>query len=122
MRLRYQRNRDLRSWSLRSKTEDKKSDDDIVSTHSKQVLFGLFLLIGFAIATYAFTVWFTFNLDEPVKEKKSTDEVKRQLNATEKFELLQQLEQVNGVYVAAISGAIALGGTLIAQVWGRRVP
>lgn len=108
-------------WFSRSESGNKKADDDIVSTHSKQVLFGLFFLIGFAILSYAFTVWFTFDMEKPVVEKNSTGEVKRQLNATERFELLEQLEQVNGVYVAAISGAIALGGTLIAQVWGRRV-
>ncbi len=106
-------------WFSRSDSGNK-VEDDVVSTHSKQVLYGLFFLIGFAITTYAFTVWFSFNLDEPVTEKKTNGETQRQLNATEKFELLQQLEQVNGVYVAAISGAIALGGTLIAQVWGRR--
>jgi hypothetical protein len=111
----------LVSWFSRSKSGDKKADDDIVSTHSKQVLFGLFFLIGFAISAYAFTVSFSFNLDEPIKEKNTNGEIKRQLNATEKFEVLEALEQVNGVYVAAISGAVALGGTLIAQVWGRRV-
>ncbi len=35
-------------------------------------------------------------------------------------ERFQQMEQLDAVYIAAISGAIALGGTLISQVWGRR--
>jgi hypothetical protein len=31
----------------------------------------------------------------------------------------QQLEQINSVFIAAIAGALALGGTLITQLWGR---
>jgi hypothetical protein len=41
------------------------------------------------------------------------------LNATEKLEKFEQLDQINAVYIAAISGSLALGGTLIAQLWGR---
>jgi hypothetical protein len=29
------------------------------------------------------------------------------------------MDQLNAVYIAAISGSLALGGTLIAQLWGR---
>jgi hypothetical protein len=32
----------------------------------------------------------------------------------------QQLEQINSVFIAAIAGALALGGTLITQLWGRK--
>jgi hypothetical protein len=42
-----------------------------------------------------------------------------QLNTGLREQRMQQLEQLNTVYVAAISGSLALGGTLIAQLWGR---
>jgi len=32
----------------------------------------------------------------------------------------QQIEQINSVFIAAIAGALALGGTLITQLWGRK--
>jgi septal ring factor EnvC (AmiA/AmiB activator) len=32
----------------------------------------------------------------------------------------QQLEVINSVFIAAIAGALALGGTLITQLWGRK--
>jgi hypothetical protein len=32
---------------------------------------------------------------------------------------LELLDQINSVYLAAISGSIALGGTLILQLWRR---
>lgn len=32
----------------------------------------------------------------------------------------QQLEQINSVFIAAIAGGLALGGTLITQLWGRK--
>ena len=35
-------------------------------------------------------------------------------------EEIQQLEQINSVFIAAIAGALALGGTLITQLWGRK--
>lgn len=41
------------------------------------------------------------------------------LNDSQKVEQLKQLEQVNAVYIAAIAGSLALGGTLIAQLWGK---
>lgn len=68
-------------------------EDDIVSENSKIVLYGLFALIGFAILMYAITVT-------------------QQPNGTD-------TEKLNTVYIAVISGALALGGTLIAQVWGK---
>lgn len=88
-----------------------RTSHDIVSSNSKVVLYGLFALIGFAVFAYAITVaGSNFNVsDEP------------SLTDAQKLERLQQLEQVNGVYVAAISGSLALGGTLIAQLWGRGV-
>jgi hypothetical protein len=87
-----------------------RTSHDIVSSNSKVVLYGLFALIGFAVFAYSITVTGSnFNVSDT------------SLNDAQKLERLQQLEQVNGVYVAAISGSLALGGTLIAQLWGRGV-
>ena len=88
---------------------------DIVSSNAKVVLYGLFALVGFAILTYAITV---------TGEKFSsnylvTENNKVPLNDTQKVERFEQLEQINAVYIAAISGSLALGGTLIARLWGR---
>ena len=88
---------------------------DIVSSNAKVVLYGLFALVGFAILTYAITV---------TGEKFSsnylvTENNKVPLNDTQKVERFEQLEQINAVYIAAISGSLALGGTLMARLWGR---
>jgi hypothetical protein len=83
---------------------------DIVSSNAKVVLYGLFALIGFAILTYALTV---------TGDKFVTDSNEVALNDTQKVDRFQQLEQINAVYIAAISGSLALGGTLIARLWGR---
>ena len=98
-----------------------KTSNDVVSTNSKVVLFGLFALLGFAILTYSITVLNvgTHNTTETIKTGNTTKTVQVQANDTIQLERLQQLEQVNGVYIAAISGSLALGGTLIAQLWGR---
>jgi hypothetical protein len=102
-----------------------RTSHDIVSSNSKVVLYGLFFLIGFAVLTYAITV--TGNnfkvIDEPSTTNKTTPSGNNttSLSDTQKLQRLQQLEQVNGVYVAAISGSLALGGTLIAQLWGKGV-
>lgn len=83
---------------------------DVVSSNAKVVLYGLFALVGFAILTYALTV---------TGDKFVTDSNKVPLNDTQKVDRFQQLEQINAVYIAAISGSLALGGTLIARLWGR---
>ena len=44
-------------------------------------------------------------------QQKTIDELKR---------IDQQVQQINSVFIAAIAGAIALGGTLITQLWGRK--
>ena len=87
---------------------------DIVSSNAKVVLYGLFALVGFAIVTYAFTI----TSDNFSKSLLGTGNDKA-LNDTQKIERFQQIEQINGVYIAAISGSLALGGTLIARLWGR---
>jgi hypothetical protein len=93
----------------------KDTGSDPISTNAKIVLYGLFLLIGFAIATYAFTVTGNnYDINRPATGKNEIP-----LNDTQKFERVQQLEQVNAVYIAALSGSLALGGTLIARLWGR---
>ena len=69
------------------------AEDDIVSNNAKIVLYGLFALIGFAILMYTITITKQISADD--------------------------IDQVNMVYIAAISGTLALGGTLIAQLWGR---
>jgi hypothetical protein len=89
-----------------------RTGNDIVSSNSKVVLYGLFALIGFAILTYAITVTgCNYNTNNNTCGNTLTD--------TQKLNRLSQLEHVNAVYIAAISGALALGGTLIAQLWGR---
>ena len=88
---------------------------DTVSTNTKVVLFGLFALIGFGVLTYAITVTGpNYKIDDPSNSKNAT-----RLSETQKIERIQELEQVNAVYIAAISGSLALGGVLIAQLWGR---
>ena len=68
-------------------------EDDIVSENSKIVLYGLFALLAFSILMYAITI---------TQNVKGAD-----------------IEKFNTVYIAVISGSLALGGTLIAQVWGK---
>jgi hypothetical protein len=41
------------------------------------------------------------------------------LNITQQLAVSQQLEQLNAIFIATISGALALGGTLITQLWGK---
>ena len=92
---------------------------DIVSTNAKVVLYGLFALVGLAILTYSITLTgghFTQVNSTLLSSSKPSDVI----NGTrQQVESLQQLDQVNAVYIAAISGSLALGGTLIAQLWGK---
>ena len=73
---------------------------DPVSSNAKVVLYALFFLIGLSILLYTITVL-------------------GQGSAGSSEEKLQRLDQINAVFLAAISGSLALGGTLIAQIWGR---
>jgi hypothetical protein len=79
---------------------------DIVSSNAKIVLYSLFALVGLAILLYTITV---ISLDYNSANSDPSTNVQK----------LQQLDQINSVYLAAISGSLALGGTLIAQLWGR---
>ena len=63
-----------------------------VSYNSKAVLLGLFALVGFVLLVFAISA----NIFSP-----------------------DQTGRLTTVFVAAISGALALGGTLITQLWGK---
>ena len=62
-----------------------------VSYNSRSVLLALFTLVGFVLAVFTYVV----NVFPP-----------------------EQSGRVNTVFIAAISGTLALGGTLISQLWG----
>lgn len=62
-----------------------------VSYNSRAVLLGLFTLVGFILLVYTYSV----NVFPP-----------------------EQSGRLNIVFVAAITGTLALGGTLISQLWG----
>jgi hypothetical protein len=103
----------------------RRSSSDIVSNNAKIVLFGLFALVGFAILLYGLTATNDKFDSWDVKPKKdfwtgNTIEEGTQLQPEEKLIVSQQLEQINSIYIAAIAGALALGGTLISQLWGRK--
>jgi hypothetical protein len=63
-----------------------------VSFNSKAVLLGLFALVGFILLIYTFSI-LTYDPE--------------------------QTGRLSSVFIAAISGSLALGGTLITQLWGR---
>lgn len=100
---------------------------DIVSRNAKIVLYGLFVVVGLAILLFTFTVTndkFDSSKIIPTTVIKDNKTIKSNqtvlLNASQQLIISQQLEQINSIYIAAISGALALGGTLIAQLWGRK--
>jgi hypothetical protein len=64
-----------------------------ISYNSRAVLLGLFVLVGFILAVYTFSV----NVFPP-----------------------EESGRLNTVFIAAVSGALALGGTLISQLWGKK--
>ena len=75
-------------------TEPSQSQGEKVSHNSRAVLLGLFVLVGFILAIYTYSV--------------------NVLPSSEQF------GRLNTVFIAAISGALALGGTLISQHGGKR--
>ena len=91
---------------------ERKGIDDPISNNAKLVLYGLFILIGITILTYGIIV-----MQEYGDGQENGNQIS--LNDSQKVKLLQEIEQVNTVYIAAISGALALGGTLVARLWGR---
>jgi hypothetical protein len=64
-----------------------------ITYNSKSVLLGLFALIGFILLVFYFVIFF---LDT------------------------EDLTRLNPVFVGAISGTFALGGTLVSQLWSRK--
>jgi hypothetical protein len=116
------------SESLRGSIFPPRISDDIVSNNTKIVLFGLFALVGFAVLTYSIIAVGKYNPDNinwnkiPTYNttKGNVTEIKQNLTQIQMTqERFQQMDQLNAVYIAAISGSLALGGTLIAQLWGR---
>jgi hypothetical protein len=127
----------------------REASNEIVSNNAKIVLYGLFLLIGLVILMYAITVVVAYNpkpdsvligpnatmlndkiIKGIINDPNLTDEQKfaalqehYKSVSDQSIDIFQgrfqQMEQLNAVYIAAISGAIALGGTLITQLWGR---
>ena len=75
---------------------------DVVSNNAKIVLYSLFALVGLAVLLYTITV---ISLHSHIGNTGNNE--------------IELLDQINSVYLAAISGSIGLGGTLIAQLWGR---
>jgi hypothetical protein len=65
---------------------------DMVSANSKRILWALFILVIAILLVFTITVWRNPDLSD----------------------------RLNTVFIAAISGLLALGGTLINQLWGKR--
>jgi hypothetical protein len=65
---------------------------DMVSANSKRILWALFILVIAILLVFTITVWRNPDLSD----------------------------RLNTVFIAAISGILALGGTLINQLWGKR--
>jgi hypothetical protein len=126
-----------------------RTSNDIISNNAKIVIFALFGLIFASIIMYSALITGKFNPDssfggisisgnsfESLEQKMYNDIIGNQsLTDLQKIgkiqelndlkinnfqERFQQIEQLDAVFIAAISGAIALGGTLISQIWGRR--
>jgi hypothetical protein len=69
------------------------SSDEKISYNSKSVLLGLFALIGFILLIFYIVIFF---LDT------------------------EDLAHLNPIFIGAISGTFALGGTLVSQLWGKK--
>lgn len=125
--------------------------NDVIGSNAKIVIFTLFGLIFACIIMYSVLLTGKYNpesvfsgiktdefgfqsLEKKVyesilKDKNTTDLQKLQLindfneeRITEFQDRFQQIEQIDAVFIAAITGAVALGGSLITQLWGRRRP
>jgi hypothetical protein len=71
-----------------------RSTVEVISHNSRAVLLGLFALVMFILAVYFASVL-------------------ANINAT------ATIQSLNPVFIAAITGSLALGGTLISQLWGK---
>lgn len=131
------------------KSLEEETLNDVIGNNAKIVIFTLFGLLFASIIMYAILITGKYNPESPFSGIK-TDEIGFQslekrmyqnilkdntTSDTEKLqqikdfneqriidfqERFQQLEQIDAVFLAAITGAVALGGTLITQLWGRR--
>jgi hypothetical protein len=72
-------------------SDNSQSTGERVSFNSKSVLVGLFILVGLILLAYTISV---------------------------SIYSAEEIGRLNSVFIAAISGSLALGGTLIAQLWG----
>ena len=73
-----------------SDNEHSQIPGDKVSYNSRAVLLGLFILVGFILAVFTYSI----NV------------------------IPGEVGRLNTVFIAAISGSLALGGTMISQLWG----
>jgi hypothetical protein len=72
-----------------------KMSERSVSTNSRTVLIGLLFLVGAILIVYTISVY---------------------------LYTAEEAGRINSVFIAAITGSIALGGTLITQLWGGGSP
>ena len=103
----------------------RRASSDIVSGNAKIILYGLFAVVGLAVLLCALTI---------TNDKFDKWEVKPQtefwtgnitkegevLQPEERLEINQQLEQVNSIYIAAISGALAFGRNINFTLMGEK--
>ena len=123
--------------------------NDIIGTNAKVVIFTLFGLILASIIFYTVLITGKYNpestfsgiktdmmgfdsleeaaYNEILNDNSKSATVKLQLinkltqdRMTEFQDRFKAIEQIDTVFIAAITGAVALGGTLITQLWARR--
>lgn len=117
--------------------------NDTISNNAKSVIFALFSLIIFSIILYAFLITGKYNPDSdfieiPINEFRALEKDlykdllnDRNMSNVDKIQQIQefneqritnfqdrfqQIEQIDAVFMSAITGIIALGGTLITQI------
>lgn len=123
--------------------------NDIISNNAKDVIYALFGLIFVSIIMYSFLITGKYNPENILNgikidefglqslEKTAYQDIINdpKINSVQKIQQIQefneqritnfqnrfqQIEQIDAVFISAITGAIALGGTLITQIWGRK--
>ena len=122
--------------------------NDIISNNARAVIAALFGLVLFSIILYAFLITGKYNPDSILSgirtnafnftslenemyqnilndPKKNNVEKIAQIQKFNEDRInsfqdrFQQIEQIDAVFMSAITGVIALGGTLITRIWGR---
>lgn len=123
--------------------------NDVIGDNAKIVIFTLFGLLFATIIMYAILITGKYNpesifsgiktdefgfqtlekrmyesilKDNTINDSEKLDKIKEfnEQRITDFQKRFQQVEQIDAVFLAAITGAVALGGTLITQLWGRR--